>query len=87
MAVERALAEDVGAGDITTDACIAADLNAEARFVAKQDMTVAGVELLAFLFDEPILLRHSGDRVEPGQELAIVRGLGSNSAYSRTGRS
>ncbi len=74
MAVERALAEDVGAGDITTDACIAADLNAEARFVAKQDMTVAGVELLAFLFDEPILLRHSGDRVEPGQELAIVRG-------------
>jgi nicotinate-nucleotide pyrophosphorylase (carboxylating) len=74
LAVERALAEDVGAGDITTAACIPENLVAEGRFVAKQNMTVAGVELLAFLFDEPILLRHSGDRVEPGQELAIVRG-------------
>jgi nicotinate-nucleotide pyrophosphorylase (carboxylating) len=74
LAVERALAEDVGTGDITTNACIPADLMAEARFVAKQDITVAGIELLAYLFDNPILRKHSGDRVEPGQELAVVRG-------------
>ena len=50
-AVERALSEDLGSGDITTNSCIPADAHAEARFVAKQDMTVAGVELLALLFD------------------------------------
>ena len=32
--VERALSEDLGSGDITTDSCIAADAHAEARFVA-----------------------------------------------------
>jgi nicotinate-nucleotide pyrophosphorylase (carboxylating) len=74
LAVERALAEDVGSGDITTQACIPADLNAEARFVAKQDLTLAGIELLSVLFDDPRLCKRSGDRVVAGEELAIVRG-------------
>lgn len=73
-AVERALSEDLGSGDITTDLCIAADAHAEARFVAKQDMTVAGVELLALLFDDVQLLKKSGDRVTAGEELARVKG-------------
>jgi nicotinate-nucleotide pyrophosphorylase len=34
-AVTRALAEDLGSGDITTDSCISAGAHAEARFVAK----------------------------------------------------
>ena len=74
LAVDRALAEDVGSGDITTQACIRANLNAEARFVAKQDLTLAGIELLAFLFDNPHLRKRSGDRVVAGEELAITRG-------------
>lgn len=74
LAVERALAEDVGSGDITTQACIRDDLNAEARFAAKQELTLAGIELLAFLFDNPVLCKRSGDRVVRGEELAIVRG-------------
>jgi nicotinate-nucleotide pyrophosphorylase (carboxylating) len=73
-AVDDALAEDIGSGDITTDACIPAGLAAEARFVAKQELTLSGIELLQFLFDNPVLLRRSGDRVHPGEELAIVRG-------------
>lgn len=73
-AVDRALSEDLGPGDITTDSCIPADAHAEARFVAKQDMTVAGVELLALLFDSVDLLKKSGDRVAAGEELARVRG-------------
>ena len=44
-AVAEALAEDVRTGDITTEATIAADLQAEGHFVARQDMTLAGVEL------------------------------------------
>jgi len=73
-AVERALAEDLGPGDITTDCCIPADAHAEARFVAKQNMTVAGVELLSLLYDSVELLKKSGDRATPTDELARVRG-------------
>lgn len=77
-AVERALAEDVGSGDITTDSCIPADLRAEARFMARQDLVVGGVELLELLFtplDGEVVRRHnSGDRVVAGDEIARVHG-------------
>lgn len=73
-AVENALTEDVGSGDITTNACIASDLRAEGRFMANQRMTLAGVELLALLFEDPHILKRDGDRLEPGDTIAIVRG-------------
>lgn len=73
-AIENALAEDIGAGDITTDACIPAGLDAEARFAAQQEMIVAGVELLALLFDHPDLRKRSGERALPGEQIAAVRG-------------
>ncbi len=73
-AVENALAEDIGAGDLTTDACIPASLEAEGRFVAQQDLTLAGVELLALLFDRPVLAKRSGERVSKGEQIALVRG-------------
>jgi len=72
-AIEQALAEDLGSGDLTTAACIPADLQAEARFVAKQDIVLAGVELLTILFDPPSLQKHSGDRVLVGEQIAHVR--------------
>jgi nicotinate-nucleotide pyrophosphorylase (carboxylating) len=73
-AVENALAEDLGSGDITTEACIPARLPAEARFVARERMTLAGVELLSLLFEGAILRKHSGDPANPGDELALARG-------------
>jgi nicotinate-nucleotide pyrophosphorylase (carboxylating) len=73
-AVENALAEDIGSGDITTDACIPAELQAEARFVAREQMTVAGSELLALLFDAPLIKLASGTRAAAGDEIACVRG-------------
>jgi nicotinate-nucleotide pyrophosphorylase (carboxylating) len=73
-AVEIALAEDIGAGDLTTNSCIPADLLAEGRFVAQQEMTVAGVELLGLLFENLVLIRRSGDRAAPGDPIATVRG-------------
>jgi nicotinate-nucleotide pyrophosphorylase (carboxylating) len=73
-AVENALAEDIGAGDVTTDACISSALLAEARFVARQEMVLAGVELLKLLFGEVTLLKSSGDKVTFGESIAIVRG-------------
>src|SRR6266853_1424788 len=73
-AVEAALAEDVGAGDITTDATVPTDLQAEAHFVAREPMTIAGVEMLSLLFDSPVLKMCSGSCLQPGQEIACVHG-------------
>lgn len=73
-AVEIALAEDVRSGDITTEATIPADLQAEGHFVAREDMVVAGVELLALLYQDPVLNVGSGARLKSGDEIAVVRG-------------
>ena len=73
-AVEIALEEDVRTGDVTTDSTIPADLQAEGHFVAKQDMTLAGVELLSLLFNNVTLKHASGDRLKSGDEIAVVRG-------------
>ncbi len=73
-AVTDALAEDIRTGDITTEATIPAELQAEGHFVARQDMTLAGVELLTLLYDHPVLRVPSGTGVHAGQEIAVVRG-------------
>src|SRR5437879_4748488 len=74
LVVEAALAEDIGAGDLTTNSCIPPELRAEARFVAKQSMVVAGAELLQLLFDDVELKKRSGDAAVAGDEIALVRG-------------
>ena len=48
--IRRALAEDVGSGDVTTLATVAADTPAEARLQAKEDGVVAGLEVAARVF-------------------------------------
>ncbi len=79
--VRAALVEDLGrAGDITTDAVVPADVEAEARFVARQGGVVAGLDLaaLAFRLVDPRLdfrmLKGDGSAVEPGRMVAIVTG-------------
>ncbi len=44
-AVSRALAEDIGRGDLTTDAMVAADESSIARLVAREAGIVAGLDL------------------------------------------
>lgn len=79
-AVRRALDEDIGAGDITSGACIAAGQMAEGRFLARQSLVVAGIELLAAIYqmrggiEELRLLKQSGDAAEEGEAIALVRG-------------
>jgi len=48
--VQAALAEDVGAGDITTETAIPADQRAEAYIVAKEPCVVAGLPLVEEVF-------------------------------------
>lgn len=79
--VRRALAEDIGSGDITTNATVDADLMATGRFIARQPMTVCGVELIELVFgdlggvDFLGIHIHSGERAAAGDVLATVRGL------------
>ena len=73
-AVDAALAEDVRSGDITTEASIPADLQAEARFVVREELTLAGVELLELLYPNPVLKMRTGSFTKAGEEIAVVRG-------------
>jgi nicotinate-nucleotide pyrophosphorylase (carboxylating) len=44
------LSEDLGRGDITTQACISRNARARGRFLAKEPMTVAGLEAAEAVF-------------------------------------
>jgi len=48
--IRQALAEDIGTGDVTTDAIVSPDANIRGRIVAKQDGIIAGLEVAATVF-------------------------------------
>jgi nicotinate-nucleotide pyrophosphorylase (carboxylating) len=79
--VRLALEEDIGTGDITSNLTVPADARAIGRMVARQDLTLAGVELLPLIFTsiaphkcEIELLHGSGARLKNGDPIAIVTG-------------
>ncbi|HOX01780.1 MAG TPA: carboxylating nicotinate-nucleotide diphosphorylase [Candidatus Paceibacterota bacterium] len=78
--VRAALAEDVGAGDVTTLAIIPTDRSASARLVARDPLVVAGLEIarLAFLQLDPAVQFQpacaDGDKAAAGQALARIDG-------------
>ncbi len=80
QAVALALAEDVGAGDVTTLATVPADSSASARMVARRTLTVAGLEFAAEAFRQLspsvrfIALIPDGQRAEAGSAIARVEG-------------
>ncbi len=79
-AVRRALEEDIGPGDVTSAACIPVAQLAEGGFIARQELVVAGVELLPLIYrqrgavEELELSKATGDRAQDGEALARVRG-------------
>jgi nicotinate-nucleotide pyrophosphorylase (carboxylating) len=78
-AVERALQEDLGSGDITTTLTVPEDLSAHGFFLAKQDFILAALEMLPLVYEigggaDVKLLTKSGDAVKKGSRLAEVRG-------------
>ncbi len=78
--VRAALAEDVGAGDITTEAAIPADQRAEACIVAREPCVMAGLRLVEAVFaqiDGAVkvkLLVAEGDFVEGGTRVCVLNG-------------
>jgi nicotinate-nucleotide pyrophosphorylase (carboxylating) len=78
--VRRALAEDLGAGDLTTDATVPPDARGRGVFLVKGACVLAGMDvaLEAFRAIEPDVRiaqrRSDGDRCEAGEEIAEVVG-------------
>ena len=78
--IRRALEEDIGPGDVTTDAIVPANAILVGRIVAKQDGVVAGLAiakgvLLTLSQNVAVLAQvQDGSTVKRGTELALIRG-------------
>jgi nicotinate-nucleotide pyrophosphorylase (carboxylating) len=78
--VDLALAEDIGGGDVTSDATIPADAWGRGAFIAKAPGVLSGLDAAALVFARvdpdiqfvPFL--RDGDRLTPGAMIATVEG-------------
>lgn len=79
LLVKAALAEDIGTGDITTAAIVGKGRKGEAAFIAKENMTVAGLFIAESVFkhlDRKAFFRpffKDGDFVKKGAIIATVK--------------
>ena len=78
--VEQALLEDLGSGDITSNAIITSDKTAKFSLVSRENGVIAGMDLvrLAFKIKAPFVdfqaKIQDGQAVQAGQTLAVVEG-------------
>ena len=76
--VRAALEEDIGGGDVTTEACIGADSQSTGFLIAKQDLVVAGQAAAAAVFAEMgaqyVVEQEDGAEVTKGTVVARVSG-------------
>jgi nicotinate-nucleotide pyrophosphorylase (carboxylating) len=78
--IKRALEEDIGTGDVTTDSIVPADASLRGRIIAKQDGVVAGLDVarqVMRILNERVVFDANvanGSRVSRGTALAHVEG-------------
>lgn len=78
--MRAALAEDVGTGDVTSEATIPAEHRSKAVIVAREWLVLAGAEIAELTFgevDAGLLVTRTvsdGDRISPGQTILTVSG-------------
>jgi nicotinate-nucleotide pyrophosphorylase (carboxylating) len=76
--VDLALEEDLGLGDVTSEATIPASASGEARFLAKDDLVLAGTAVAARVFEklgaECRFDREDGARCAKGEWFGTARG-------------
>jgi nicotinate-nucleotide pyrophosphorylase (carboxylating) len=78
--IEQALSEDIGPGDITTEATIPEDSTSTAEMLAKQEMVLAGLDVSREVFHhlDPAIqftpLAKDGDKIKAGTVLARLSG-------------
>jgi nicotinate-nucleotide pyrophosphorylase (carboxylating) len=83
-AIETALREDLGAGDVTTEAIVPRTARGSARAVAKQPLVVCGGDVFARVFyklDAGVRVERraaEGSRAEPGDVLWLVEGAAAS---------
>jgi len=89
--IHFALEEDLGSGDVTTDAVIDADLRGEAVLIAREAVVLAGMPVFKRVFlelDPDISFEEhheDADRIPPDTRVCMVRGrLGSILRAERT---
>ncbi len=78
--IQRALLEDVGMGDVTTDNLIESDHQSEGFILAKEEGIIAGLNVAQMVFNrldkgiefKPLL--KDGDSVKDGDEIVKLRG-------------
>jgi nicotinate-nucleotide pyrophosphorylase (carboxylating) len=79
--IHRALAEDIGTGDVTSQTCIPADRRASGIFLARAPLVLSGASVLPAIYEarggveDLTLLHRDGDRLDEGTSIATVRGL------------
>jgi len=79
--VERALAEDIGTGDVTTDSIVPPETHVAAQIVAKTSGVMAGLEIARHTFErlDPAVTfactTRDGVSVPAGQTVAEMRGI------------
>ncbi len=80
--VRRALSEDIGDGDVTTQCIVQPDAMLDGQFIAKEAGVVAGLEVVRLTFsivgENVQFTPHvaDGDQVEIGQVIATIDGPG-----------
>ncbi len=78
--LESCLMEDVGDGDITTDAILTEELFGEAKIIAKDTGIIAGIKVAEILFglvDEDLEFNahfEDGDQIKKGDEVIRLKG-------------
>mgnify|MGYP001340837817 FL=1 len=78
--IKNALIEDIGTGDVTTEATIQPGTSTRAQFVAKEDFLLAGIDVAGRVFRnldattayEPLI--QDGRSVKRGEVLAWIKG-------------
>ena len=50
-AIQRALAEDIGSGDITTNSIVPSDASMQGRIIAKQNGIIAGLDVVKAVYE------------------------------------
>ncbi len=78
--IQQALAEDIGPGDVTTDAIVSIEKQARAEWISKDAGVISGMDIArdVFQFMDPQLQWESylkdGDQVSNGDKIATFKG-------------
>ena len=80
LIIENTLEEDLGSGDVTTDAIFSVDDTCEALIIAKEEGIIAGIPIAQRVFkkiDPEVTVAQKlkdGEHVNPGDEILVIKG-------------